>query len=41
MSPKTGKHMTWHQSHDVVDGEMMHHSKNEAWKHFNNVHPHF
>ena len=41
MSPKTGKHMTWHQSHDVVDGEMMHHSENEAWKHFNNVHPHF
>jgi hypothetical protein len=33
--------MTWHQSHDAVDGVMMHLSDGEAWKHFNNVHPHF
>jgi hypothetical protein len=24
MSPKTTKHMTWHQSYDVVDEVMMH-----------------
>jgi len=41
MSPKTVEHMTWHQSHDAVDGVMMHPSGGEAWKHFNSVHPHF
>jgi len=30
-----------HQSHDMVDGVMMHPSDGEAWKHFNSVHPHF
>jgi len=33
--------MTWHQSHDVVDEVMMHPSDDEAWKHFNSVHPCF
>jgi len=41
MSPKTTGHMTWHQSYDAVDGVMMHHSNDEAWKYFNSVHPHF
>jgi hypothetical protein len=41
MSPKTAEHMTWHQSHDTIDGVMMHPSDGEAWKHFNSVHPHF
>jgi len=37
--PKTAEHMTWHQSHDTVDGVMVHPSDDEAWKHFNRVHP--
>jgi len=41
MSPRTAEHMTWHQSHDTVDGVMVHPSDNEAWKHFNSVHPYF
>ena len=41
MSPRTAEHMTWHQAHDTVDGVMMHPSDSEAWKRFNNVHPHF
>ena len=41
MSPKIVEHMTWHQSHDVVDEVMVHPSEGEAWKHFNSVHPHF
>ena len=41
MSPRTVEHMTWHQSHHVVDGVMVHPSNGEAWKHFNSVHPHF
>jgi hypothetical protein len=41
ISPRTTEHMTWHQSHDAVDGVMVHPSDGEAWKHFNNVHPHF
>jgi hypothetical protein len=41
MSRKTAEHMTWHQSHDAVDGVMMYPSNGEAWKHFNSVHPHF
>jgi len=41
MSPRTAEHMTWHQSHHVVDGVMVHHSDGEAWKHFNSMHPHF
>jgi hypothetical protein len=41
ISPRTTEHMTWHQSHDVVDGVMVHPSDGEAWKHFNSVHPHF
>jgi hypothetical protein len=41
MSPRTAKHMTSHQSHDAVDGVMVHPSDGEAWKHFNSVHPHF
>jgi len=41
MSPKTVEYMTWHQSHDVMDGVMVHPSNDEAWKHFNNVYPHF
>jgi len=41
MSPRTDEHMTWHQSHDAVDGVMVHPSNDEAWKHFNSVHPHF
>jgi len=41
MSPRTAKHMTWHQSHDAIDGVMVHPSDGEAWKHFNSVHPHF
>jgi len=41
MSPKTVKHMTWHQSYDVVDGVMMYPSDGEAWKHFKSVHTHF
>jgi len=41
MSPRIVEHMTWHQSHDAVDGEMVHPSDGEAWKHFNNMYPHF
>ena len=41
MSPRTVEHMTWHQSHDAVDGVMMHPSDGETWKLFNSVHPHF
>jgi len=41
MSPRTAGHMTWHQSHEAVDGVMVHPSNGEAWKHFNSVHPHF
>ena len=41
MSPRTAEHMTWHQAHDTVDKEMVHPSGGEAWKRFNNVHPHF
>jgi len=41
MSPRTAEHMTLHKSHDAVDGVMVHPSDGEAWKHFNNVHPHF
>jgi len=41
MSPRTVEHMTWHQSHDAVDAVMVHPSDDEAWKHFNSVHPHF
>ena len=37
MAPRTVKHMTWHQSHDAVDGVMVHPSNDEAWKHFNSV----
>jgi hypothetical protein len=33
--------MTWQQSHDVVNGVMVHPSDGEAWKHFNSVHPYF
>jgi len=40
MSPRTAK-CTWHQSHDTVDGVMVHPSDSEAWKHFNSVHPPF
>ena len=41
MSARTAEHMTLHQSHDVVDGVVVHPSDSEAWKHFNSVHPHF
>jgi len=41
MSSRIAEHITWHQSHDVVDGVMMHPFDGEAWKHFNSVHPHF
>jgi hypothetical protein len=41
MSLMTAKHMTWHQSYNMVDGVMMHLSDDEAWKHFNNVHLYF
>jgi hypothetical protein len=41
MSPKTVEHMTWHQSHDAVDGVMVHPSDGKAWKHLNSVYPHF
>jgi len=41
MSPRTTEQMTWHQSHDAVDGVMVYPSDGEAWKHFNSVHPHF
>jgi hypothetical protein len=41
MSPRTAKHMTWHQSHDAVNRVMVHPSDDEAWKHFNSVHPYF
>jgi len=39
MSPKTVEHMTWHQSHDVMDGVMTLLMKKR--KHFNSVHPQF
>jgi hypothetical protein len=41
MSIRTAEHMTWHQSHNTVDGVMVHPFDGEAWKHFSNVHPHF
>jgi len=40
-SPKTNEHITWHHSHDAVDGVMRHSSNGEVWKHFNRVHPQF
>ena len=30
-----------YQSHDAIDGVMVHSSDGEVWKHFNNVHSHF
>jgi hypothetical protein len=30
MSPRIVEHMTWHQSHDAVDGVMVHPSDGEA-----------
>jgi len=41
MLPRTAEHMTWHQSHHVVDEVIVHPFNDEAWKHFNSVHPHF
>jgi hypothetical protein len=41
MSPRIAEHMTWHQSHDAIDGVMVYPSNGEAWKHFNSVHPLF
>jgi hypothetical protein len=41
MSPKTIKHMTCHQSYDVVDEVMVYLFDSEAWKYFNSVHPQF
>jgi hypothetical protein len=41
MLPRTVEHMTWHQSHNTVDGVIVHPSDSEAWKHFNSVHPRF
>jgi hypothetical protein len=41
ISPKTIKHIIWHQSHDVLDGVMVHLFYGGAWKHFNGVHPQF
>ena len=41
MSPRIVEHMTWHQTHDAVDGVMVHPSNSEAWKHFNSVHSNF
>ena len=41
ISLKTVERMTWHQSHDVVDGVMVHPSIGEAWKLFSSKHPHF
>ena len=38
MSRRTAEHMTWHQTHDAVDGVMVHPSDGEAWKRFNSVH---
>jgi hypothetical protein len=41
MSPKIIEHMTRHQSHDVIEGVMVHSSVGEVWKHFNSVHSQF
>jgi len=41
MSPRIAQHMTWHQSHDVVDGVMVHPFDDMHGKHFKSVHPHF
>jgi hypothetical protein len=41
MSPKIVGHMTWHHSHDVVNGVMVYHFDGKAWKHFNRVYPQF
>jgi hypothetical protein len=41
LSLRTAKHMTWHQSHNTVNGVMVHPSNGEAWKQFNSVHPYF
>jgi hypothetical protein len=32
MSSKTIEHLTWHHSHDVVDGVMVHHSDDKTYK---------
>ena len=40
-SPKTNEHITWHHSHDAVDGVMMHSFNGEVQKHFNRVHCQF
>jgi len=41
MSLETAKYITWHQSHDAVDGVMMHPFNGEALKYFNSMHPQF
>jgi hypothetical protein len=40
MSPKAAKHMTWHQSHDMVDGVMVNLSIVKLGN-TNSAHPHF
>ena len=36
-SPNTPEHMTWHHSHNAVDGVIVHPFDGEVWKHFNRV----
>ena len=41
MSLKIVEDMIRHQSHDMMNEVMIHPSEDEAWKHFNSVHPYF
>jgi hypothetical protein len=38
MSPNTVEHMIWNNSHDAVDGVMVHLLDGEAQKYFNKIH---
>ncbi|KAL0428286.1 UNVERIFIED_CONTAM: hypothetical protein Slati_3003400 [Sesamum latifolium] len=40
-STATGKHMTWHATHQTEEGSTCHPSDAEAWKHFDQMYPDF
>ncbi|KAL0283052.1 UNVERIFIED_CONTAM: hypothetical protein Sangu_2914800 [Sesamum angustifolium] len=40
-SEATAEHMTWHATHQAVEGSMCYPSDAEAWKHFDQMYPDF
>ena len=40
-SKSTAEHMVWYSRHCPRQGQMIHPSDGEAWKHFDRVHPNF